>query len=80
MMHLASLGSTVSHKTAENTQTYMLYGWIGLDWIGLDGLGWIYLRTLLPLEHIAVLKSTKQLLKLTYTELTLIPFLIIFSH
>ena len=33
-----------SHRTAENTQTYML------DWIG-----WIYLRTSLLLEHLAVL-------------------------
>ena len=30
---MAALGSTVSHRTVENTQIYMLDG---LDWIGLD--------------------------------------------
>ena len=39
-----------SHRTADNTQTYMLDGWIGLDW-----MDWIYLRTLLLVEHLAVL-------------------------
>ena len=29
--------------------------WIGLDWIGLDGLDWILLRSLVLLEHLAVL-------------------------
>ena len=29
------------------------WDWIGLDWIGLDG--WILLRTLVQLEHLAVL-------------------------
>ena len=46
MLNLASLDPIASHRTAENTQTYMLDGW--MDWIG-------YLRTLLPLEHLAVL-------------------------
>ena len=50
MFHLASLDPTASHRTAENTKTYMLDGWNG--W-----LAWIYLRTLLPLEHLAVLKK-----------------------
>ena len=31
MFNLASLDPIASHRTAENTQTYMLYGRIGLD-------------------------------------------------
>ena len=52
-LHLAPLGSTVSHRIVENTQIYML-DW--MDW--MDWIGWIYLRTLLPLEHLAVLITT----------------------
>ena len=31
--------------------------WIGLDWIGLDWIGLDPLRSLVPLEHLAVLKT-----------------------
>ena len=40
------------------------WDWIGLDWIGLD---WILLRTLVQLEHLAVLKMGLLLLTLMKT-------------
>ena len=51
-MVLVSLGQ---FRSGKNTQSYKWVDWIGLDWIGLDWTGWILLRRLVQLEHLAVL-------------------------